>query len=434
MARYIASSQIDRKENPVESIVDTMRQIGENAVRGAAELRSTPIETRRKALTCTAVKISRAHARILKANATDVNRARENGLSAAKLDRLHLTSERITAIEDTLYSVASRQDPIGEVVEEWKRPSGLRIKKVRTPLGVIGVIFESRPNVFVDAAALCLISGNAVILRGGSDSFCSTEELNACIASGLRSAGLPASCVQKVPSNERAAVGEMLRMTDCIDVIVPRGGKSLVQRVQSDARVPVFAHLEGICHVYVDRDADIDKARRVVLNSKTRRPGICGAVECILVDSAFWKSDGAPFLDDLLKAGVEVRVSSDLSSVVGTVPASSEDFGKEFLDMVVAAKTVNGVDSAVEHIRRFGSGHTDAIITENNDTADRFYAGLDSAILMRNASTQFADGGEFGFGAEIGIATGKVHARGPIGAEHLTSFRYIVEGEGTVRS
>ena len=414
-------------------MVDTMRRIGVDAVKGAAELRSSPIETRRKALTAAAREVSQAHSRIIEANERDMERARANGVSAAKLDRLLLNHERIAAIEATLRAVAERRDPLGEVIAEWERPSGLRIKKVRTPLGVIGVIFESRPNVFVDAAALCLISGNAVILRGGSDSFDSTEELNVCIAAGLREADLRASCVQKVPTNDREAVGEMLRMSDFIDVIVPRGGKNLVDRVQSEARVPVFAHLEGICHVYVDRDADIEKARRVVLNSKTRRTGICGAAECILVDSEFWTSEGAPFLDDLVAAGVEVRVTGDLSSVSGTVPASREDFGKEFLDMVVAAKIVNGVDGAVEHIRKFGSQHTDAIVTENDDTAQRFFSELDSAILMRNASTQFADGGEFGFGAEIGIATGKVHARGPVGAEHLTSFKYLVEGEGTVR-
>jgi glutamate-5-semialdehyde dehydrogenase len=295
------------------------------------------------------------------------------------------------------------------------------------------VIYESRPNVTADAGALCLKAGNAVILRGGSESFHSSGVIHDCLVDGLRVAGLPETSIQRVPTRDRAAVAEMLTMTDSIDVIVPRGGKGLVGLVQAEARVPVFAHLEGICHVYVDRDADAEKARAVILNAKTRRTGICGAAECVLVDQAWFETNGAEFLSDLVEAGVEVRADDSLLSVEGTVPASPEDFGREFLDMIVAAKLVDGVDGAIAHIRKYGSDHTDCILTENDETADRFFQRVDSAILMRNASTQFADGGEFGMGAEIGIATGKMHARGPVGAEQLTSFKYLVEGDGTIR-
>jgi glutamate-5-semialdehyde dehydrogenase len=304
---------------------------------------------------------------------------------------------------------------------------------VRTPIGVIGVIFESRPNVTADAGALCLKAGNAAILRGGWESINSARAIHAGLVEGLVAAGLPETAIQIVPTTDRAAVGEMLTMVEHIDVIVPRGGKGLVGRVQAEARVPVFAHLEGIVHIYVDRAADLAKARRVILNATTRRTGSCGAAECLLIDRAFFEAEGAPFVEDLVEAGVEVRGDDDLQGLPGVVPAGADDWGREVLDMVIAARRVDGVGGAIEHIRRYGSNHTDAILTEDDAAAERFFRELDSAILMRNASTQFADGGEFGMGAEIGIATGKLHARGPVGAEQLTSFKYLVEGDGTTR-
>jgi glutamate-5-semialdehyde dehydrogenase len=350
------------------------------------------------------------------------------------MDRLRLDEARIRAIVEGLRAIAAQKDPVGEVIAEWDRPNGLHIRRVRTPLGVIGVIFESRPNVAADAGALCLKSGNAVILRGGSESFRSARAIHACLVEGLKSAGLPEAAIQLVPTRDRAAVTGMLRMAGVIDVIVPRGGRGLVELVQAEARVPVFAHLEGICHVYADGEADLQKARAVVLNAKTRRTGICGAAECLLIDRRFHERHGAVLVEDLVRAGVEVRTEGALLKVPGTVPAAAGDFGREFLDMIIAAKIVDGVDEAIAHIRRYGSQHTEAILTENDATAERFFQRLDSAILLRNASTQFADGGEFGMGAEIGIATGKLHARGPVGAEQLTSFKYLVTGDGTVRA
>jgi len=350
------------------------------------------------------------------------------------MDRLMLDERRVRAMADGLRAVAGQRDPVGEVMAEWSMPSGLNIRRVRTPLGVVGVIFESRPNVTADAGALCLKSGNAVILRGGSESFHSSSVIHACLVAGLQQAGLPVDAIQLVPTRDRAAVSAMLAAVGVIDVIIPRGGKGLVGLVQREARVPVFAHLEGICHVYADGDADLEKARAVVLNAKTRRPGICGAAECLLIDRAFWARHGAVLIEDLLRAGVEVRAEAELLAVPGTVAAAPDDFGREFLDMIIAAKLVDGVDEAIAHIRHYGSGHTEAILTENDATAERFFQRLDAAILMRNASTQFADGAEFGMGAEIGIATGKLHARGPVGAEQLTSFKYLVVGNGTVRA
>ncbi len=316
---------------------------------------------------------------------------------------------------------------------EWDRPNGLHIQRVATPIGVIGVIYESRPNVTADAGALALKAGNAVILRGGSESFQSSEAIHDCMVQGLKAAGLPETAIQLVPTRDREMVTAMLRATEFIDVIVPRGGKGLVGLVQREARVPVFAHLEGICHVYADRDADLEKARRVVLNAKTRRTGICGAAECLLIDWQFYTKHGAVLIEDLLQAGVEVRTEGELLKVKGTTRAAADDFGREFLDMIIAAKLVDGVDEAIAHIRTYGSQHTESILTENDATAARFFERLDSAILMRNASTQFADGGEFGMGGEIGIATGKLHARGPVGAEQLCSFKYLVTGNGTIR-
>jgi glutamate-5-semialdehyde dehydrogenase len=334
---------------------------------------------------------------------------------------------------DGLRTVAEAPDPVGRVLAEWDRPNGLHIQRVATPLGVVGVIYESRPNVTADAGALCLKAGNAVILRGGSESFETSAVIHDCMVAGLREARLPPAAIQMVATRDRGMVAAMLRATQYIDVIVPRGGKGLVGLVQSEARVPVFAHLEGICHVYADRDADLDKARRVVLNAKTRRTGVCGSAECLLIDWQFYTKHGAVLIEDLVQAGVEVRTEGELLKVPGTVKAAPEDFGHEFLDMIIAAKLVDGVDEAITHIRRHGSNHTESILTENDATAARFFERLDSAILMRNASTQFADGGEFGMGAEIGIATGKMHARGPVGAEQLTSFKYLVTGDGTIR-
>ena len=419
--------------NVMSDISSLMQDIGRKAKSASVSLAVATPDQKRLALEAAAEAVEATTPDILAANARDMEAAREKGLSGAMLDRLLLTDDRVAGIVSGLRAIAAQPDPIGEVLSEWDRPTGLHIRRVRTPIGVIGVIFESRPNVTADAGALCLKAGNAAILRGGSESLNSSRAIHAALQTGLRAAGLPEAAIQLVPTTDRAAVGAMLTMTDCIDVIVPRGGKGLVARVQAEARVPVFAHLEGICHVYADGDADLEKARAVVLNAKTRRPGICGAAECLLIDRAFLDRHGAVLIEDLVKAGVEVRAEGVLSDVPGTVAAAPEDFGREFLDMIIAAKVVEGVDGAIAHIRRYGSQHTEAILTENDATAARFFERLDSAILMRNASTQFADGGEFGMGAEIGIATGKLHARGPVGAEQLTSFKYLVTGDGTVR-
>ena len=407
-----------------------MQQLGQNARAAAQVLASTPPEVKEKALTAAADAVLASTDRIIAANAKDLEFGRAKGLSDAMMDRLTLTPDRVQAIADGLRTVAAQPDPVGRVLAEWDRPSGLHIRRVATPLGVIGVIYESRPNVTADAGGLCLKAGNAAILRGGSESLNSSTAIHECLVEGLRAAGLPEASIQLVPTRDRAAVGEMLTMTDHIDVVVPRGGKGLVGRVQADARVPVFAPLEGIVHIYVDVDADPEKVARVVLNAKTRRTGICGASECLLFHRDYTQTEAV--LKMLLDAGVEVRAGEGLQ-VAGTVPAGQDDWDREYLDSIIAARNVDGVEQAMEHIRTYGSGHTDCILTENDATAARFFAGLDSAILMRNASTQFADGGEFGMGAEIGIATGKIHARGPVGAEQLTSFKYLVDGDGTVR-
>ncbi len=413
---------------------DMMGEIGAKARAAAAELAFASPERKHAALIGAAEAVWRRRQEIMDENTLDLAYGRDKGLSPSMMDRLTLDEHRIRGIVDGLRAIAAQVDPVGRVLAEWDRPNGLHIQRVATPLGVVGVIYESRPNVTADAGALCLKAGNAVILRGGSESFHSSSLIHACMVEGLISAGLPAAAIQLIPTRDREMVAEMLRATDYIDVIVPRGGKGLVGLVQREARVPVFAHLEGICHVYADRDADLEKARRVVLNAKTRRTGICGAAECLLIDRAFYAQHGAVLIEDLVKAGVEVRTEGELLQVPGTVPAKPEDFGHEFLDMIIAAKLVDGVDAAIAHIRRYGSSHTESILTENDATAARFFQRLDSAILMRNASTQFADGGEFGMGAEIGIATGKMHARGPVGAEQLTSFKYLVTGDGTCRS
>ena len=415
-------------------IADLMADIGAKARAAAADLAFAGSERKAAALVSAAEAVWRRRQEILDANVMDLAAAEEKGLSPALLDRLRLDETRIRGIVDSLRTVAEARDPVGRVLAEWDRPNGLHIQRVATPLGVVGVIYESRPNVTADAGALCLKSGNAVILRGGSESFETSQAIHLCMVEGLRAASLPEAAIQLVPTRDRAMVTEMLRATAYIDVIVPRGGKGLVGLVQNEARVPVFAHLEGICHVYADRDADLEKARKVVLNAKTRRTGVCGAAECLLIDRAFYAKHGDVLIRDLLDAGVEVRAEGELADIAGTTPARPEDFGHEFLDSIIAARLVDGVDEAIDHIRRFGSGHTESILTENDATAARFFERLDSAILMRNASTQFADGGEFGMGAEIGIATGKLHARGPVGAEQLCSFKYLVTGDGTIRT
>ena len=411
-----------------------MATIGADARAAATVLATTGSERKHAALIGAAEAICDNIMEILDANAEDQVYGAQKGLSPAMMDRLVLTEPRIRAMADGLRNVAAQPDPVGAVIAQWDMPSGLHIRRVRTPLGVVGVIYESRPNVTADAGALCLQSGNAVILRGGSESFHSATAIHKCLQTGLQQAGLPDTAIQLVPTRDRAAVSAMLTATAHIDVIVPRGGKGLVGLVQREARVPVFAHLEGICHIYVGATADPAMALDIVLNAKTRRTGICGAMECLLIDWRFYTQHGSLLIDALVKAGVEVRADGDLAKIKGTTKAQPDDFGHEFLDMICAAKLVDGVDEAIAHIRQFGSNHTDAIITEDAQAAAHFFAQLDSAILMHNASTQFADGGEFGMGAEIGIATGKMHARGPVGAEQLTSFKYLVSGNGAVRA
>lgn len=416
-----------------EDVKTLMQDIGQRARAAAAQVATATAERKHAALISAADALFSTSGDILAANARDLEYGREKGLSDAMMDRLRLDEGRIRDIAGSLRAIADQRDPVGEVMAEWDQASGLHIKRVRTPLGVIGVIYESRPNVTADAGALCLKAGNAVILRGGSESFHSSRAIHACLQQGLRDAGLPEDTIQLVPTRDRAAVSEMLGMTGSIDVIVPRGGKGLVGLVQREARVPVFAHLEGIVHVYIDEHADPEKALKVVLNAKTRRTGICGAAECLLIHEKIAPTIGKGVLRALIDVGVEVRADEALLSVDGTVPAGSDDWGREYLDSIIAARQVSGVDEAIDHIRRYGSQHTDCIITEDAGAVDAFTSRLDSAILMHNASTQFADGGEFGMGAEIGIATGKLHARGPVGATQLTSFKYIVTGDGTVR-
>ncbi len=415
-----------------DSIPALMADLGARAKAASSELAFASAERKHAALIAAADAVWARRADIIEANKKDLEIGREKGLSPAMMDRLMLDEARVQGMVDGLRTVADQTDPVGEVLSEWDMASGLNIQRVRTPLGVIGVIYESRPNVTADAGALCLKSGNAVILRGGSESFHSSGAIHACLVEGLKAANLPEDAIQLVPTRDRAAVQELLRMTDYVDVIVPRGGKGLVGLVQREARVPVFAHLEGIVHIYVDKAADLQKTLDVVLNAKTRRTGICGAAECLLVHEAIAETLGQSVIQALLAAGVEVHAEGSLATP-GTIDATAEDWGKEFLDSIIAAKPVQSIDAAIAHIREFGSNHTDSIITEDQAAADRFFERLDSAILMHNASTQFADGGEFGMGAEIGIATGKMHARGPVGAAQLTSFKYLVRGNGTVR-
>ena len=421
-------------DKPVNDIAEVMADIGARARASAAELAFAGAERKVAALVSAAEAIMDRRREIEEANALDLEYGRDKGLNEAMLDRLFLNDDRIRGMRDGLRAVAEQADPVGAVMAEWDMPSGLNIRRVRTPLGVIGVIYESRPNVTADAGGLCLKSGNAAILRGGSESFHSSGAIHACLIDGLKAAGLPEDAIQRVPTRDRAAVSEMLRMTEFIDVIVPRGGKGLVGLVQSEARVPVFAHLEGICHVFVDRSADHDKARAVVLNAKTRRTGICGAAECLLIHRAIAHDLGVILVRDLIEAGVTVHGCPEVQAMDSRVAAAgADDWGREYLSMDIAARVVDDVDEAIAHIRHYGSSHTESIITESDKIAAHFFSRLDSAILMHNASTQFADGGEFGMGAEIGIATGKMHARGPVGAEQLTTFKYLVVGNGTIR-
>ncbi len=417
----------------LDNIPALMADLGKRAKASARELAFASAERKHAALIAAAEAVWANRAQIIDANKKDLEFGREKGLSPAMMDRLMLNEDRIQGMVDGLRTVADQTDPVGEVMTEWDMPSGLNIQRVRTPLGVIGVIYESRPNVTADAGALCLKSGNAVILRGGSESFHSSTAIHACLVEGLKAANLPEDSIQLVPTRDRAAVQELLTMTDYVDVIVPRGGKGLVGLVQREARVPVFAHLEGIVHIYIDKAADPQKTLDVVLNAKTRRTGICGAAECLLIHKDVAETLGRDVIAALMAAGVEVHAEGVLA-VDGTTQATSEDWGKEFLDSIIAAKPVADIDAAIAHIQHYGSNHTDCIMTEDFAAATRFFERLDSAILMHNASTQFADGGEFGMGAEIGIATGKMHARGPVGAAQLTSFQYLVRGNGTTRS
>ena len=407
--------------------------IGRRAREASRSLAVASSLQKKDALIFGAKSIKENTADILENNKKDLDFGKSKGLSDALMDRLLLNEERIDSMVVGLEAIANQDDPIGEIIEAWERPNGLEIKRVRTPLGVIGVIYESRPNVTADAGALCVKAGNSVILRGGSESYNSSIAIHNCLQKGLLKANLPADAVQLIPTRDRAAVESLLKMTDYIDVIVPRGGKSLVGLVQSEARVPVFAHLEGIVHIYLDKAADPEKAFDVILNSKTRRTGICGAAECLLINNEILEGLGSEIVKMLLDAGVEVRADRAAIKIPGTVAANKDDWGKEFLDSKIAVRVVADLEEAINHIQSYSSSHTDCIITENLEVRDKFFSELDSAILMHNASTQFADGGEFGMGAEIGIATGKLHARGPVGTVQLTSFKYLVEGQGTTR-
>jgi glutamate-5-semialdehyde dehydrogenase len=412
-----------------------MEPIGRAAVDAARVLALAGTDLKNAALVSAAEALSRRRDEVLLANARDLKAGEAAGLSGAMLDRLRLDGGRVEAMVASLVQVAALPDPIGTVMAEWERPNGLRIQRVRVPLGVIGIIYESRPNVTCDAGALCLKSGNAAILRGGSESHHSSAAIHACLVEGLVAAGLPEACIQLVPTTDRAAVGYMLSaMSEWIDVIVPRGGKSLVARVQHEARVPVIGHLEGNCHVYVDRAADLGMARAIVKNAKLRRTGICGAAESLLVDEGCAATHLAPIVRDLLDAGCEVRGDAAVQAVDPRVhPATEEDWYTEYLDSVIAAKVVRGVDEAIAHIAHYGSAHTESVVTEDASAAEKFLSCVDSAIVLHNASTQFADGGEFGMGAEIGISTDRFHARGPVGVEQLTSYKYVVRGRGQVR-
>ena len=415
-------------------IQEVMHGIGASAKSAAHELASATPDAKNAALHAAAAAIRARKDEVLAANASDVARAEAKGVKGSFLDRLVLNDDRVEAMARGLEEVAALPDPIGTVLAEWDRPNGLKIARVRVPLGVIGVIYESRPNVTADAGGLCLKAGNAAILRGGSESFESSQVILSCLQEGLAAAGLPATAIQAPPTTDRAAVGAMLTMVDFIDVIVPRGGKSLIERVQTESRIPVFAHLEGLCHTYVHAAAEPQMARDIVLNAKMRRTGICGATETVLIDRSVAPSLLVPIVDDLVGAGCEVRGDAAAREIDDrVVPANDADWDTEYLDAIVSVRVVDGIDDAIDHVNSHGSNHTDAIVTADAETAERFLARIDSGIVLHNASTQFADGGEFGMGAEIGISTGKMHARGPVGAEQLTSYKYVVRGAGQTR-
>jgi glutamate-5-semialdehyde dehydrogenase len=417
------------------SIEPMMLYMGRRALDAARELALASTEAKNEALERMAARIELSAEKIIEANRQDLEAALSKGRDAAFLDRLRLDGLRVAAMARGLREVATLADPVGQVMTRWTRPNGLEISRVRVPLGVIGIIYESRPNVTADAAALCLKSGNAVILRSGSESFLTSLVIANALSEAVIASGLPEASIQLVPTVDRSAVGFMLGgLGGAIDVIVPRGGGSLVARVQEEARVPVFAHLEGVCHVYVHKAADLDMAKHIVLNAKLRRTGVCGAAETLLVDHAAAPTHLAPLVEMLIEAGCEVRGDPETQRADSRVKvANEEDWPKEFLDAIIAVKVVDGLDEAIDHIARYGSQHTDAIVTEDKQAADQFLARVDSAIVLHNASTQFADGGEFGMGAEIGIATGRFHARGPVGVEQLTTFKYVVRGQGQTR-
>lgn len=412
-----------------------MLDLGARARAAARILATAPTEQKNRALQAMAAAIRARSEEILAANASDVETMTKQGVSAAFIDRGTLNDERIEAMAQGLEAIAGLADPVGAVTDEWTRPNGLHIRRVRTPLGVIGVIYESRPNVTADAGALCLKAGNAVILRGGSDSFQSSQAIRTALADGLREAGLPEDAIQMVPTTDRAAVGLMLGgLNQTVDVIVPRGGRGLVERVQTEARVPVFAHLDGICHIYIHKDADLEMAKSILVNAKMRRTGICGAAETMLVDRDCAGTHLKPLLDALKEAGCTIRGDAEVRASTDLIEAATEeDWGTEYLDSIISAKLVDDLEDAITHIGTYGSSHTESIITDDPEAAKAFQAQVDSAIVMHNASTQFADGGEFGMGAEIGIATGRMHARGPVGVEQLTSFKYCIDGSGQTR-
>ena len=418
-----------------EDIGTLMQRMGRSALSAAGILALAGAPQKNAALEAAAQALRTRRAQILEANGLDMQQARDKHLGRALLDRLLLDDRRIEAMSSSIEQIAALADPVGTVAAEWRRPNGLLIQRVRVPLGVVGIIFESRPNVTADAGALCLKSGNAAILRGGSESLHSSRAIHECLCIGLGKAGLPLDCIQLVPTVDRAAVGFMLAgMSEYLDVIVPRGGKSLIARVRDEACVPVIGHLEGNCHVYVDRDADLDMARAIVLNAKLRRTGVCGAAETLLVDRGCAATHLPALVQALISAGCEVRGDDDVQRVDPAVRAASEDdWYREYLEAIIAVRVVDGVDSAIAHIERYGSQHTESIVTENAATAERFLTRVDSAIVLHNASTQFADGGEFGMGAEIGISTDRLHARGPVGVEQLTTYKYVVRGDGQIR-
>ena len=417
-----------------KNITEVMQEIGKAAKDAAQALVNAPTEAKNRVLTEAAMSLRDNSEAIIQANYKDMAAGEQKGLTSAMLDRLELNEDRISGMAAGLEAIAELNDPVGSVMENWDRPNGLSISRVRVPLGVIGVIYESRPNVTADAGSLCLKSGNASILRGGSESFHSSSTILDSLKAGLRAANLPEAAIQMVPTTDRAAVGEMLIMTDTIDVIVPRGGRSLVERVQTEAKVPVFAHLEGICHTYVNADSSPEMAKKIVVNAKMRRTGICGATETLLIDRDAVATHLPPILDALNAAGCEIRGDDETRELdVRVIAASEEDWDTEYLDSIISVRQVDGVEEAVNHVNRHGTEHTDAIVTYDAATAEIFLNGINSAIAVHNASTQFADGGEFGMGAEIGISTGKMHARGPVGVEQLTTFKYVVRGDGHVR-